>query len=786
MPMRTASNLLQLGYWVVAIHPGQKRPIGEEWGLKRWTEERLRAEFDRHPGAGIGICFGPGRAPKGGWLIDLEGDGSEADRSLLTILGGEAVDTVSWSSVRGKHSLFTADGERLLQALMSAGAVEGKREKKGVWKLAELPGLEWRIGGYKPDGKTVKQVQSVCPPTPGTDGSKRMWVGNPRVGVAALPQSVFAYLGQLVKPIPAPSPAPTATQKRGRPKTDIEARAIAYLDKCDPAISGQRGHDTTFGVACRVGPGFDLSEAATVRLLRDYYNPRCQPEWSEAELEHKVQDAFEKEKRRGWLRDAERERSAPQNGQHDAGRNGEPPNGPIIARDEGRYHQTDTGNAERMADRFRDRMRHCHPWGKWLIWDGRRWAVDDTAALNRMATETTRNILAEAATIADKRERKWLVKWALASESRRSVNAMIGLAAAREGIPILPIDMDRDGWLLNLRNGTLDLRTGGLRPHQSDDLITRMCPVDFDPDAACPTWDWTLDGVFDGRSDLIEFVRRLFGMCLTADATEQVLPIFHGKGSNGKSTLLGAILEILGDDYAITAPPGLLVQRYNDPHPTERAILFGKRLVVDMESAEGAKLNETMVKQLTGSDRISARKMREDFWDFAPTHKIIMGTNHKPTIKGTDHAIWRRIKLVPFTVEIPESDQIKNLPQRLRLEYPGILNWCFAGCLDWQRNGLNPPDAIVASTSEYRSEQDLLAEFIAEECVIGENYRDKASRLYDHYRCVNIRRGEESMNQKRFGQSLAERGFERYENHGIWYRGIGLRPKSSDESFLET
>jgi putative DNA primase/helicase len=356
---------------------------------------------------------------------------------------------------------------------------------------------------------------------------------------------------------------------------------------------------------------------------------------------------------------------------------------------------------------------------------------------------------------------------------------MLALAACEPGVPILPGEMDRDGWLLNVRNGTIDLRTGAFRPYRREDLITCLAPVEFDPEARCPLWDSVLEKIFDRNAEMIGFVQRLFGMSLTADVSEQVLPIFWGSGANGKTTILTAIIEMMGDDYALAAPPGLLVMRRGEAHPTERACLFGKRLVVDMESAEDARLNETLVKQLTGSDQITARRMREDFWTFSPTHKIIMGTNHKPEIRETKHAVWRRLRLVPFTVTIPDDEADKTIPRRLRAEYPGILAWCVRGCLDWQRDGLKPPADVVKATEKYRGEQDALADFFAAECVINEQLSARATLLYERFR---QRVGSDAMTQHKFGRVMTERGFERSENHGIWYRGIGLRADSEKKT----
>jgi P4 family phage/plasmid primase-like protien len=379
---------------------------------------------------------------------------------------------------------------------------------------------------------------------------------------------------------------------------------------------------------------------------------------------------------------------------------------------------TDTGNAERMIARHGQNLRYCQLWKKWLCFDGRRWAADETLVIRRLAKATARGILVEAATVEDKGRRESLIKWARATEGQKYLNNMIAAALAEEGVSVLPKDLNTDPWLLNVRNGTLDLRTGQLRAHQRDDLITALAPVEFHPDAVCPLWDATLQRFFAANPKLIAFWDRLCGIALTGVVSEQILPILHGLGDNGKTTMVGALLGLLGPDYSAIAPPGLVMVKRGESHPTERVYLFNKRLVVDMESDEGARLNEVLIKQLTGSDPITARGMHQDFWTFNPTHKLWLCTNHKPVIKGTDHAIWRRPKLVPFQVAIPEQEKIKNFPTLLKAEYPGILARCVRGCLDWLQNGLSVPNVVSEATGQYRAEQDLLGDFIAEEMTV--------------------------------------------------------------------
>jgi bifunctional DNA primase/polymerase-like protein len=336
-----AIKLHAAGYWVVPIYPPGarlkdklttgKEPIGKDWGSSRQDLDKLHAAFRRFPEAGIGIALGPDRGPRGTWLIDIEGDGPAAADSLARLLAGDVQQTPGWSSTRGDHTLFTADGPRLLELLDRAGASQRKGAQSGVFKLPELPELEFRVGGMKPDG-SVKQLQSVVPPTPGTDGQPRRWTVTPATPVAPLPHAAYDLLDRLaearqagegaLKPMPTPPP-PTEGDPVGRgspghkTRPTPEERATKYLATIEPAIAGSGGHDKTFAAACRVGPGFDLPPEITLRLLRDHYNPRCEPPWSDAELEHKVNHAYAAETERGWLLRTGKGRgngSAPSNG----------------------------------------------------------------------------------------------------------------------------------------------------------------------------------------------------------------------------------------------------------------------------------------------------------------------------------------------------------------------------------------------------------------------------------------------------------------------------------------
>jgi putative DNA primase/helicase len=439
-------------------------------------------------------------------------------------------------------------------------------------------------------------------------------------------------------------------------------------------------------------------------------------------------------------------------------------------------HTTDLGNARRMAKMYGGRMRYCGPWKSWFVWDGTRWRRDDTGEACRMAKRTIRAMQMEALGIEKKSRKAALLKWALESESARHIDAMIALCRSEPGVPVGVDRWDRDGWLFNCRNGTIDLRTGEPRNHDPDDFITKLCPLAYDPAAICPNWDRTLDLFFGGDRALVDYFQEVCGYAMVGEVRDHILPVCFGTGKNGKSTILEALMATFGRDYAMKCPPDMLMAKANDSHPTDRADLFGKRLVVAIETEEGRRLNETLVKELTGGDRIRARRMREDFWEFQPTHTVIMATNHKPVSRGTDRGIWRRIRLIPFLVAVEGEAEDKGMPRKLRAERAGILAWCVRGALRWQEHGLAEPKAVSDATGKYRWEQDVLGAFLAEHTVRGPRYKVQCGVLYAAYKKWAEDNGEYQKSLTAFGMAMQERGIETMKSSVKWYMGIGLRP----------
>jgi putative DNA primase/helicase len=452
--------------------------------------------------------------------------------------------------------------------------------------------------------------------------------------------------------------------------------------------------------------------------------------------------------------------------------------GPVI-------NNTDLGNARRLIQRHRADLRYVHPWKTWFVWDGSRWAEDQTgeavrrvkdtqAALFRSATERWQELRDDdsAQAQAERKQIAALLAHLLHWEDARAIGRSLELARSEPGIPLLPADLDREPFLLNVQNGTLDLRTGQLRPHRREDRLSKMAAVEFHQEAACPLWLGCVRRWMDGNEDLVRYLQRVVGYGLTGDVSEQCLWFFHGGGENGKSTFLGTIIAMLGD-YAMQAVSDLLMVKHHEAHPTERADLFGKRLVATIETEEGKRMAEALMKQLTGGDPIRARKMRQDFFQFEPTHKIILAANHKPAVRDTGRAAWRRIKLVPFTVTITDAEKDKSLPAKLRCELPGILAWALAGCLDWQEDGLGEPEEVRAATAAYRAEQDTVQAFLDGGCRMHPEAKCQAGALLEAYQRWS---GEKLMTAPAFRERLRAKGFENKKGTGgYWYwLGIGL------------
>jgi putative DNA primase/helicase len=449
---------------------------------------------------------------------------------------------------------------------------------------------------------------------------------------------------------------------------------------------------------------------------------------------------------------------------------------------------TDEGNALRFIRLAAGTARYVVSWGKWAVWNGKRWEVETCdvlasalareviADLHRQADELEKSAVGVEQSEAERLEAAAakIRKWALRTENGGRFDALLAHAASSGLVWVDHNEFNADPLLFNCANGVIDLRTGELRPHAPEFMMTRASPVAFDPDASAPRWEAHLRLVTGGNEELIDYLQRAVGYSLTGMTTENVMFILYGSGANGKSTTLEVLRLVMGD-YADTAAPDLLIAT-GDRHPTELADLYGRRFVYSHEVDDGGRLAESKVKRLTGNDLIKARRMHENFWSFSPTHKLWLGTNHKPVIRGTDHAIWRRIRLIPFVETIPPAARDPFVLEKLKAELPGILAWAVRGCLEWQRRGLADPPVVREATETYRTESDVLGSFLMENCVRDEFAVTTARDLYDAYKQWAEAVGERVMTRQMFGRRLSERGLVQHRvrtGHSAW-RGVRL------------
>lgn len=734
-----AGAYLAMGYQPVPVPLGHKGPRLKGWQTLRSTPIDLPGLF-AGPG-NIGLLLGE----PSGWLIDVDLDCEEAVRLAAQHLPPTAAVTGRISRP-GSHWWYRCRGVKPM-------------------KLSD-PVTHDTILEIRSSGQQTLVGPSVHP----GDGERYDdLAGEPaEVDPGVLEAAARALCHAVVEsrghePTPRPSDGPDRARRPAGsgsliPVDDVPAevrveRCRAYLTKCPDAVCHAGGDRATFRAACECFR-FGLSRS-NARSVMDWFNDTktAGERWTETEIEHKLE------------RSEATVRSGGEFGVRlSAGNRFDGMTLEEIAR-----QQTDVGNAARLVLRHGHRLRYSYQRGAWMVWDGRRWALDQAGESVNACVDTTLSIFAEArATESD-----GLLKWAQASQKRERVMAMAVLAQPR--LAVVSDDLDADPWLLNCSNGTLDLRTGTLRLHDPHDLITRLAPVAYDPDAACPRFESFLQRVFDGSDELIGFVQRWHGYCLTADIRHQHLPIYHGAGGNGKSVLLDTIAAAMGD-YAAQAPPELLTSQKHAQHPTEIADLIGRRMVVASETEAGAELRIQTLKRLTGDARLKGRFMREDFVEFPRTHKMVLVTNNRPAIIEDSEAVWRRVLLVPFNVVIPPEERDPALLEKLRDELPGILAWMVRGCPQPDAQSLDIPESVRLATDSYRGRSNSLDIFLKECCELRGDAVTPSDLLIAAYEAWADDHGHVPLRARAIGSVLRLRGCEPVKQRGVrCWSGIDLR-----------
>ena len=443
------------------------------------------------------------------------------------------------------------------------------------------------------------------------------------------------------------------------------------------------------------------------------------------------------------------------------------------------YDMTDTGNAHRLYDKFGDIIRYSYNRKKWYWWDGKVWRLDETGEIKKMADIICEDIKKEAYLEQDDDTQAQLLKWATKTASSRGKESMIKECQHLEDVPVSPDSFDGFGEYLNCQNGIVNLKNGELLPHSSNYMMSKICHSEYDDSGKKPEkWLKFLNEITNGDKEIQNYIQKSIGYSLTGSNREQCVYFLYGMGNNGKSTFLDTIADLFGGYAANVQPETIMTKRFgSDGANSDIARLKSVRFVTSEEPTEGVRLNEGLIKQLTGGSKITCRFLYADEFEYTPEFKIWVATNHKPVIRGTDLGIWRRIKLIPFEVNIPKNKVDKNLKYKLRDEFPQILAWVVQGCIKWQKEGIEEPDKVKIAVKEYQQEMDLIAGFMEQCLEIDYDCEEKlmASDLFMIYSKWAKQNNEWEMSSKRFNMEVSKKIPDKGRNSkGIYYLKVKL------------
>ncbi|ALX50441.1 phage/plasmid primase, P4 family [Lentibacillus amyloliquefaciens] len=448
------------------------------------------------------------------------------------------------------------------------------------------------------------------------------------------------------------------------------------------------------------------------------------------------------------------------------------------------YSYDDTGNAERFTDNFKDIIRYSYIRKNWFYYNGKTWQIDQEGKVKGLVDDVLEKMKQEPVYTSDdvdeEQAQKFLQKHIKYSRGSNGKTNM--LKESQHLLTVNPGSFDKDEHLLNVQNGYIDLQTGELHDHDKNKFFTKVLSIEYTDKIDCPMWEDFLMQIFDGNTALINYIQRAVGYSLSGSTEEQMMFILHGNGRNGKSVFLDIITEMLGNYTTNIQPQTIMVKPQQSSANSDVAKLDGARLVTSTEPNDGMRFDEGLIKQMTGGDKVTARFLYGEEFDFFPQFKIWMATNHKPIIRGTDDGIWRRMAIVPFTVQIPEHEVDKQLKYKLRREMKGILNWAVEGYREWKRIGLNEPNVIRDQRQTYRTEMDVVELFIEECCIRRDGEREKSSDLYSIYSSWAKDNNQYLMSNTRFGKELANK-FQKVKSNGVYYVGIKLKKDFNNEAF---
>lgn len=713
-------------------HPWQKKMEASA------DPERVCDLFLLRRRGNVGIATGGGI-----FVLDIDGPAGEESLGDLEMTYEPLPPTLTARTGRanGRHVYFRTD-------------VEVHNSASKIGKGLDIRGE----GGYV-----------VAPPSVHMSGRQYEWE-DPNAEIADAPEWLVAIIQAVPEPAPTPQHKPSPRQSASRREAYVRAAINAETAKVLSAPEGQR-NDTLNEAAFALGQLVGGGEIGEAEIERDLTDAGAAAGLTATEVRKTVRSGIEAGKRDPrHVPEPETPRQPRAAASHEGWADDDMRDLDHVAK-----LNTDMGNAARLVRRHGKNIRYCHSWGKWVIWNGKRWEPDDTGHIVGLAKDAVLAIFDEAKDAPGPETQKAIAAWAAKSQSSSRLTAMIDLA--RNEVPVRPGDLDANPMLLNVQNGTVDLRTGELRPPRQDDYLTKICGANYRSDATAPVFRQFLARIFRTHSALVEYVQKVLGYASCGLTSEQALFFAYGQGRNGKTTLFDIVMHVLGD-YASKADRELLTAIDGTAHPANIADLQGRRMVICSETNEGRRFDEARLKDLTGETRIKARFLYGQFFEFIATHKLFLYSNHKPLVRGTDMGFWRRMNLIPFVETIAQDEVDGALPDKLLAEADGVLAWLVAGCLAWQRDGLGFPDEVARATDDYRREMDSIGAFLEECCDFDDRLTASSAELYKSYTSWCEEAGEHALSQKRLGMELGKRRLvsdrDGYSGRKIW-RGVGIK-----------
>ena len=732
---------LMAGFAILPLKPHGKSPTITGGVNEAATDVTLaRSHFRGHPADNYGIATG---AASGIFVLDVDGKAGVESRRRLEKEHGPLPATVTVHTGKGWHRYYRCPDAPVRN---SAGKLGTGIDVRGDG------GYVVGAGSIHPNGDTYRYVKGKAlgeieiAPAPA-------WLVDLVAG-SAMP----AVKDNIAEPMSA-----TNRKRLGRYFEGALRRELDKLRRAPVSTRNSTLNQCAFRLGQFVPYGVGTASTITAGLTKAAAETGLDP-WEIGPTINSGLSAGEKSPRHLRFLDAGTE---PDSADKPTNSDDE------LAKRLANLGETDADNARRLAARSVGQLLHA-PGAGWLAYDGKRWLPDSAKQRQRLALEAAERIQDELAFIPDMSRGAVRSKFVQQSKSKGGIDRM--LAMAESMVAVDDKNLDGDPWLLNVANGTIDLKTGELLPHDPRDLITKIAPVRFDPDAKCPAWKKVVKRALRGDQATIEFFRRLAGYTLTGDSSEQVFAFVHGRQNTSKSTVINCFRDMLGDYGLHTATETLLIKTYDNAIPNDIARLRGARMVTAIEANFGRQLDEAKIKAMTGGDKLAARFMRGEWFEFQPEFKLFMVANDFLRVRQSSGAFWRRVRVISFDVEVPAEERDQHLSEKLRHEWPGILAWAVRGCRAWQRKGLGAPPAVQGATDKWREAADHVQLFINETCVMDGSSKTPASTVYAVYKSWCVNHGEHPLSTAKFKPAMIDLNLtHKRTKRGSFWLGLAIK-----------